>query len=134
MHCVHKMRRERRIRQSRIYSFCVFCYNVQPGISINYRDGSNSVDGTAVTGTSNTANETAVTAPATNADPTENAVTPAPSNTSSGVNYIANRNTGKFHYSGCSSVSDMKESNKVPYDTRDEAVAAGYVPCKRCNP
>ncbi len=117
-------------------SFCVYCYNVQPGISINYKDGSNSVDGTAVTGTSNTANETAVTAPATNAAPTETAsnLTPAPSDTSGGANYIANRNTGKFHYSGCSSVSDMKESNKVPYDTRDEAVAAGYVPCKRCNP
>ncbi len=25
-------------------SFCVFCYNVQPGVKINYKDGSNAVD------------------------------------------------------------------------------------------
>ncbi len=112
-------------------SFCVFCYNVQPGVSINYKDGSNTDDGSVVT---NPANETAVTAPAPNVNPTEAAVTPAPAPASGGMNYIANRNTGKFHYAGCSSVSDMKESNKVPYGTRDEAVAAGYVPCKRCNP
>jgi micrococcal nuclease len=48
--------------------------------------------------------------------------------------YIANKNTKKFHRAGCSSVNDMNESNKVPYDSRDKAVADGYVPCKRCNP
>jgi micrococcal nuclease len=48
--------------------------------------------------------------------------------------YIANKNTKKFHYAECSSVNDMNESNKVPYDSRDKAVADGYVPCKRCNP
>lgn len=50
------------------------------------------------------------------------------------VAYIGNRNTKKFHYPGCSSVDDMKESNKVEFYSRDEATAAGYVPCKRCNP
>ncbi|MBW6467676.1 MAG: thermonuclease family protein [Coriobacteriia bacterium] len=56
----------------------------------------------------------------------------APSGTAAA--YIANKNTMKFHYAGCSSVNDMNESNKVPYDSRDKAVADGYVPCKRCNP
>lgn len=50
------------------------------------------------------------------------------------ASYIANKNTKKFHYASCSSVDDMKESNKVPYSSRDEAVRDGYVPCKRCNP
>lgn len=51
------------------------------------------------------------------------------------VNYILNKNTKKFHYPQCSSVSDMKEKNKVYFaGTRDEAIAQGYVPCKRCNP
>ena len=50
------------------------------------------------------------------------------------VAYIGNRSTKKFHYPGCSSVDDMKESNKVELYSRDEAPAAGYVPCKRCNP
>jgi micrococcal nuclease len=48
--------------------------------------------------------------------------------------YIGNRNSKKFHHHWCSSVNQMKESNKVCLQTRDQATAAGYVPCKRCNP
>lgn len=51
-----------------------------------------------------------------------------------GASYIGNRNTGKFHYASCSSVGDMNPANKVPLATREQAVSAGYVPCKRCNP
>lgn len=51
------------------------------------------------------------------------------------VNYVANKNTGKFHYPSCSSVGDMKESNKLYWTgTRDELVSMGYVPCGRCHP
>lgn len=51
------------------------------------------------------------------------------------VTYICNTNTGKFHYPNCSSVDQMKESNKLAVTTtRDEVIAQGYVPCKRCNP
>ena len=51
------------------------------------------------------------------------------------VTYIGNRNSKKFHYPDCSSVSDMKDSNKVYfYGTRDEPAADGYTPCKRCKP
>ncbi len=48
--------------------------------------------------------------------------------------YIGNRNTHKFHRPDCNSVGEMKESNKVEFATREEAVEQGYVPCKRCNP
>ena len=50
------------------------------------------------------------------------------------VQFIGNKNTKKFHSPGCDSVNDMKDSNKVEFATREEAVDAGYVPCKRCNP
>ena len=51
------------------------------------------------------------------------------------VAYIANTNTKKFHYPDCSSVKDMKESNKLYFTgTRDELIEQGYQPCKRCNP
>ncbi len=54
---------------------------------------------------------------------------------SSAQTYILNTNTHKFHYPTCSSVNDMKEKNKKVFNgTRDEAIAQGYVPCKRCNP
>ena len=60
------------------------------------------------------------------------------SQTSSGSSdsgsYVANANTGKFHVSGCDSVSKMSEKNKVFFSSRDEAINQGYVPCKRCNP
>ncbi|MGV8083369.1 MAG: Ada metal-binding domain-containing protein [Coriobacteriia bacterium] len=48
--------------------------------------------------------------------------------------YIGNRKSKIFHYPDCSSVDDMKESNKVGLASREEAINKGYVPCKRCNP
>ena len=49
-------------------------------------------------------------------------------------NYIGNSNTGKFHYADCYMVNKMNSANKVYMNTREEAINAGYVPCKRCNP
>lgn len=48
--------------------------------------------------------------------------------------YIGNKNTRKFHEPTCSSVADIKESNKVPLSSREEAVSSGYKPCGRCKP
>lgn len=56
------------------------------------------------------------------------------SSSSGSGNYVGNANTGKFHVSGCGSVSKMSEKNKVFFSSRDEAVKQGYVPCKICNP
>lgn len=49
-------------------------------------------------------------------------------------NYVGNANSKKFHYSDCSSAQKIKASNRVTFNSREEAVAAGYVPCKRCSP
>ena len=48
--------------------------------------------------------------------------------------YVGNKNSKKFHYSWCSSVSDIKEKNKITFSSREEAIEAKFVPCKRCNP
>ena len=48
--------------------------------------------------------------------------------------YIGNKNSKKFHYISCPSVSNMKEKNKVELSTREEAIEKGYVPCKNCAP
>jgi hypothetical protein len=58
----------------------------------------------------------------------------APATPQSEGAYIANSNTGKFHYAGCRYVRMMSPGNKVFYDSRDEAVDAGYVACKVCRP
>lgn len=51
------------------------------------------------------------------------------------ANFIANKNTKKFHSPNCSSVKDMKEENKLAFSgTREELIQQGYQPCKRCNP
>lgn len=49
-------------------------------------------------------------------------------------NYIGNANSMKFHFADCYMVDKMNPANKVYLNTRDEAINAGYVPCKRCNP
>ena len=52
----------------------------------------------------------------------------------SSCRYIGNKNSMKFHRASCGSVKQMKESNRVCLQTREEAVAAGYVPCGNCKP
>ena len=49
--------------------------------------------------------------------------------------YVANKNTHKFHYPNCSSVDSMKASNRWDYHgTREELISMGYDPCGRCHP
>ena len=49
--------------------------------------------------------------------------------------YVINKNSGKFHNPDCSSVLDMKESNKEYTDkTREELIAEGKSPCGKCKP
>jgi len=98
----------------------VYCYNVQPGIKIDYTTGdSEAEDGSAPYGSS-----VVVTKPSQQNN-----------NDSSAANYIANKNTKKFHYPTCSSVGQMKESNKKYLNcTRDQAIQQGFQPCGRCCP
>lgn len=48
--------------------------------------------------------------------------------------YVGNANSKKFHFADCSSVNKMNPANRVNFNSRDEAINAGYIPCKRCNP
>jgi DNA-entry nuclease len=114
-------------------SFNVFCYNVQPGVILNYADGTNSKDKNYVLKNKQVKVQKEVKT--TTEAPV--AVGKKATETASGASssYIANKNTKKFHYPSCSSVSDMKEKNKLYFDgSRDELIGQGYVPCKRCNP
>jgi DNA-entry nuclease len=91
-------------------SFNVFCYNVQPGVIIDYSDGSNKLDKNYKEDQSKKPDKT--------------------------YSYIGNRNSHVFHYPDCDSVSDTKEKNKVYFEdsTRDEVMEQGYRPCGRCKP
>jgi len=48
--------------------------------------------------------------------------------------YVANSNTGKFHYAGSRYVGMMSNNHKVYFDSREEAAEAGYAACKVCRP
>ena len=86
--------------------FHVFCYNVQPGVEINYHDGSSRLSETE-SGASTTEDET----------------------------YICNTGTMKYHTPDCSSAIEMKAKNKKVYTGSEEKLEAeGYSPCKNCNP
>lgn len=49
-----------------------------------------------------------------------------------GKEYIGNKSSKKFHLPSCTTLP--AEHNRVYFKTREEAINAGYVPCKRCNP
>lgn len=92
-------------------SFCMFIYNVQDGIVIDYATGDNWL---ADEGQEITRTET---------------------ETQPGMDYVANTNTKKFHYPSCSSVEQIKTENRLDYTgTREELISMGYEPCKNCNP
>lgn len=111
--------------------FCVYCYNVQPGITIDYTTGDSS--GPEYTGEDTTQNAQNTQNTQTQQAPTQ-AVQQQQNTDNTTASYIGNSNTLKFHRPDCSSVSRMSDANKVEFSTRDEAINAGYEPCKRCNP
>ena len=49
-----------------------------------------------------------------------------------GITYILNVKTGKFHIPACSFLPTTNRSDSTL--SRDEIIAQGYVPCKKCNP
>lgn len=109
--------------------FCVYCYNVQPGITIDYATGDSSgpeyIGGSASQNTENTNT--------TQAQPTLAVQQPQNTDNTTAA-YIGNSNSMKFHRPDCTSVSKMSDANKVEFSTRDEAIGAGYEPCQICNP
>ena len=110
-------------------SYCVFAYNVQPGIEIDYATGENKLADSA----QQEEQKTATVTPTPSPEPEKQE--PATGSEASQADYILNTNTKKFHYPTCSSVNDMKEKNKQEFfGTRDEAISNGYFPCGRCKP
>ncbi len=109
--------------------FHVFCYNVQPGIAIDYSTGDSREDDSNLFGNETFAQQTATVASRSDQEENESA------GSSESVVYVLNTNSKKFHYSTCSSVEKMNDANKE-YSTqsREEIIAEGYTPCGNCKP
>ncbi len=88
--------------------FHVYAYNNQPGVQINYADGtSNLIESGGQTSDPSKENRT----------------------------FILNKNSKKFHLTSCTLGDDIKTENKEHFTgQREELINDGYQPCKSCNP
>lgn len=89
--------------------FCVYCYNVQPKVTIDYATGeSHASEDSNIQETSQSTGE---------------------------QTYIVNENTKKFHLPSCSSVKDINSGNKREFTgDRQELLDEEYSVCKTCHP
>ena len=86
--------------------FCVYVYNNQPGILIDYATGESTL--------------------APEEEETQNGEE---------LTYILNTSSQKFHFADCGGVDTIKEENRSVFTgSRADVVAAGYEPCGRCKP
>ena len=125
-----------------LVQFCAFCYNVQPGIEIDYATGDSRVKETAssdeilpIVVDPPSEESKSITRSSENGSITEIEEKDTPSEEPEEITYILNTNTKKFHQPYCSSVQDIKDKNKrETTQSREEIISQGYQPCKRCNP
>ena len=139
-------------------SFNVYCYNVQPGVGIDYETGDNWEDPSTIqynsssywdsqnsqynsqdnddsyynhhSQGSNSQGYDSQNNNSGNNDAYQNGVSK-----NAAQDYVLNTNSKKFHYSWCDSVKDTSARNKEDfYGTRDELISEGYEPCGACNP
>lgn len=123
-------------------NFCVFCYNAQPDVEINYTDGESSQK-------DSTDKDTGFTG-YTNKDSSSSSSTDKGSNTNSSANkdtgftgytdentssYVVNISSKKFHKADCKNADKISDKNKeIVNESRDELISNGYEPSKCCNP
>lgn len=97
-------------------SFCVYVYNVQPGILIDYATGASCLDDgyTKPESSSGSGN--------------------SPSTSDGEVaSYVLNKSSKRIHKPTCSSVDDMAAHNKEEYTgTLSDLLSQGYVKCGSC--
>lgn len=115
--------------------FCVFAYNIQPGITIEYATGESALAEQSAEPSVTTDSPQTTASQGSNVEENTDSSSQISESPQVTTSYILNTNTKKFHYPTCSSVGQMKESNKQSYSgSRDDLIAQGYSPCGRCHP
>lgn len=85
--------------------FHVFCFNVQPGVILDYATGNSRAEH-----------------PETVSEQEQ-------------VTYIVNTNSRKFHAADCPLAADISAKNREIFiGSREELIRRGFSPCKNCNP
>ena len=94
--------------------FCIYVYNVQPGVTIDYFSGRNAKSGEEL--------------------PSYEDEEETPDSTD-GTKYILNTNSKKFHYPDRSCSNNISDKNRQEYvGSREELISEGYSSCGTCNP
>ncbi len=138
-------------------SFCVFCYNVQPGVSIRYATGMSEEDPASHIGAHDSCAVNRGTFPVEKYAahyelPTENKEGSNEQGTQEqgdqeqeskgkeqseqeAADYIVNIHSGKFHRPDCENAASMKEKNRKDVtERRSKLIEEGYKPCGYCKP
>lgn len=98
--------------------FCVYVYNVQPGITIDYRTGNNVLDSKF---------DGFDTLPPEDVETDEEGRIM--------MDYIINTSSKKFHDVDCGNADDISEHNRREYHgAREDLIEEGYNPCGACKP
>ena len=104
--------------------FNVYCYNVQPGVAIDYATGDSWLEGDAPA--SSGSDSSAVQ---------EETSSGSTSTAEQEQEYVLNTNSKKFHLPDCSGVTSMSPENRQDYTgTRQSLIDQGYSPCGTCKP
>lgn len=104
---------------------CIYCFNVQPGILIDYETGNNALAPYALTMPDLIIYSDTPDVLYERSNVEEEEV----------ITYVLNTSRKRFHLPGCSSVADIKPGNRQDYTgTRSVLISLGYKPCGACNP
>ena len=97
--------------------FCVYAYNAQPGVIIDYANGNSALSGEEI-------------------KPDENEGDEIPDEIEGEkLLYVLNKSSKKFHLPDCSSVNTIAEANREDRETTKGAlIDEGYKPCGSCKP
>ena len=99
--------------------YCVYCYDVQPGIDIDYLTGESKVSDNKSSNSIKPTNK-----PSETIEQSEEI-----------HKYVLNKKTKKVHTTDCSSIKDIAESNIDYYEGYlSDLLKDGYTSCKKCNP
>lgn len=100
--------------------FCIYAYNVQPGVVIDYKTGDNyAEDGNGKTEQNNYK-------PSGSSYTTDEDVY---------GDYVLNTKKKKFHRPECDGAQTMNQENRKDYSgSRNALIEDGYTPCQSCNP
>lgn len=102
--------------------FNVYCYNVEPGVTIDYATGYTRADGTGGTSASSTSSGTADTSTSNSQNETVQT-------------YVINKRNKKFHKPDCSGAAKISAANKQTVNAkRSDLINQGYSPCGICKP